>query len=199
VRTEPVDIEGLAGPVVVTVNRLTGKPSITVGGHPATRIRRATYTLPTADGGTVAARLRTSLADPYPIIEIAGVKHRTGPSVPLALRVLALLPIALVAVGGAIGGAIGVVGVIGNLAILRGARSAAVNAVLLIVVLVAAVVAWTIVVAALTDTPRRGQTPEVPHSTALTETDQIIWDNPATPTVTPSPAAGPRDWPWPSS
>lgn len=147
-----MDIEGLSGPLVVSVNSFTGRNSIIVGGRPATRVGRGTYSLPTADGGAVAAKVRSSLANPYPFIEIAGVKHRTGPSVSLALRVLALLPIALVGVGGALGGAIGAVGVIGNFGILRSSKSAAVKTVLMTGVLVAAVGVWSIVVGLVAST-----------------------------------------------
>lgn len=142
-RTEPVEIEGLAGPVVVDVHAFSGKSSITVGGRPATKVRGTKYTLPTAAGGEVPATVRSVFGSPYPLIEIAGVKHPTGPLVPLALRVLALLPLALLGIGGAVGGAIGAVGVIGNFAILRGSQSTAVKALLMVLVLVAVGVAWT--------------------------------------------------------
>jgi hypothetical protein len=148
-RTEPVNIAGLAGPVVVTVNAVTGKHSVTVGGRPATGgTRRGDYGLPTTDGRTVAAKVRSSLLDPYPTIEIAGVKYRTGPSVPVALRVLALLPLVLV-LGGLIGGVIGALGIATNLGIARWSQSNAVKAVLMIVVLVIAVVLFAVVAAAL--------------------------------------------------
>jgi hypothetical protein len=150
VRTEPLEITGLAGPVVVTMNSFTGKHMVTVGSHQAVGTRRGHYTFPTVDGRTVAARLRSSLLDPYPTIEISGVKHRTGPSFPVVLRMLALVPLAvLIYAGGLIGGAIGG-GAIGvNLAIGRTKRSTAAKAMLMIGVLVAAFVVWTIVALAL--------------------------------------------------
>jgi hypothetical protein len=148
-RTEPVDIAGLAGPVVVTMNAITGKHSVTVGGHAAPGTRRGHYTLPTADGRTVAARLRGNLIDPYPTIEIGGVKHRTGPSVPVALRLLTLLPLALLAFGGMIGGGIGGVAVGVNLGIVRGSRSSVVKAALMIAVFGAAFVLLAIIAAAI--------------------------------------------------
>lgn len=146
-RTEPVNIAGLAGPVVVTVNAVTGRHSVTVGGRPATGTGRGSYTLPTTDGRTVAAKVRSSLLDPYPTLEIAGVKYRTGPSVPVVLRVLALLPLVLV-LGGLIGGAIGALGVAANLGIARWSQSNAVKSVLMIVVLVVAVMTFAVVATA---------------------------------------------------
>ena len=146
--TEPLHIPGLAGPVVATMNSFTGKHSITVGGRPASGTRRGMYTLPTADGRMVEARLRGSLLDPYPSIEIAGVKHRTGPVVPLALRVVGLLP-AVLLVGGLIGGLIGGGGIVVNLAILRSSLHGAVKAVLMLGVLVVAVVTAFAVIGAI--------------------------------------------------
>jgi hypothetical protein len=93
VRTEPLTITGLAGPVVLETNFLTGKHSITVRGHPAPRAGRR-FTLPTAGGGTVEA-VRDQFLDAYPNLEIHGVKHRTGPPTPMVLRILALVPILL--------------------------------------------------------------------------------------------------------
>lgn len=146
--TEPMVIDGLAGPVVMSVNSFTGKHSVTVGGQPVSGTRRGMYTLPTADGQTVAARLRASLLDPYPSLEIAGVKHRSGPALPLALRVLAVLPLVLI-IGGLIGGAIGAAGVIVNLGIARGQLSTAVKSLLMILILVVAVVTFSLIAVAI--------------------------------------------------
>ena len=146
--TEPLMIDGVAGPVVLTVNAFTGKHSVTVGGHPASGTRRGMYTLPTADGQTVAARLRSSLLDPHPSIEVAGIRHRSGPALPIALRVLVVLPLALL-LGGLIGGLIGALGVAVNLGIARGQLSTAVKSLLMVVVLLVTVVAYVAVAAAV--------------------------------------------------
>lgn len=141
-RTEPTTIQGLAGPVVVDMNTLTGKSTLTVGGVPAQGRRRGHYLLPTADGGTVEARVRATLLDPYPILHIDGAKHRTGPASPLVLRVLGLLPLLLLAVGGAVGGALGALGVIANLAVQRSSQSTAVKAMVMLAVLAAVTLAY---------------------------------------------------------
>lgn len=148
-RTEPLEIGGLAGPVVVTMNTFTGKHAVTVGGREAPGTRRGNYTLPTVDGRTIPARLHTSLLDPYPTIEISGVKHRTGPSLPAVLRLLALLPLAVLFVGGALGGAIGGAAVGVNIAVSRQKQSTAMKAVLMIAVLVAAFLLWAMLALAL--------------------------------------------------
>jgi hypothetical protein len=147
-RTEPMMIDGLAGPVVISVNAFTGKHGVTVGGQPASGTRRGSYTLPTIDGRTVAAKLRSNLLEPHPTLEIAGVTHRSGPALPLALRVLVLLPAVLV-IGGLIGGVIGALGIGGNLAIARGRQSIVVKSLLMIGILVLAVVAFALVAAAI--------------------------------------------------
>ena len=117
-RSEPIAIDGLAGPVVVDVNNFTGKHSITVGGQAVKGTRRGVYELPGADGTPVSARLRAYFWNPYPSIEVAGVKHATGPGVPVPLRILSLLPIVLLGFG-AIPIVIAGVGIIVNVAILR--------------------------------------------------------------------------------
>jgi hypothetical protein len=148
-RTDPVIINGLAGPVVVTTNSMTGKQSMTVGGQPATGTSRGHYNLPTDDGRTVAARVRSSLLDPYPTIEIAGVKHRTGPGIPVVLRILALLPFVLLVAGGLIGGVIAAAGLVLNFGIARGSQSTIVKSILMLLVLAAAIVTYIAVAAVL--------------------------------------------------
>jgi len=80
--------------------------------------------------------------DAYPTLEINGVKHRTGPAVPVLLRILALVPIFLIGVGGALGGVIGAVGVALNMAIARLVLPSAVKALLMAGVLIVAAVTW---------------------------------------------------------
>jgi hypothetical protein len=147
-RTEPMVVEGLAGPVVLDVNAFTGKHSVTVGVHQVKGTRRGNYTLPTLDGRTVAAKLHSSLLDPHPSLEIAGVRYRTGPSLPVALRVLVVLPLVLL-VGGLIGGLVGALGVGANLGIARGQQSTAVKSLLMIGVLILTVVAFAVIAAAV--------------------------------------------------
>jgi hypothetical protein len=141
-------IDGIAGPVAVTVNPFTGRHTVTVGGHPAAATGRRTVALPTTDGRTVTATVHSGLVDPYPTIEIAGVRYRTGPSLPVGLRVLALLPLVLL-IGGLIGGAIGGLGVVINLAIARRSRSTALTSLLMIMVFAIAVITFMFVVAAI--------------------------------------------------
>jgi hypothetical protein len=148
VQIGPVTIPGVAGLVAVDLKFFSNKHVVTVGGRPLARVGRATYELPTSNGRIAVAKLRTNALDPYPVIEIDGVKHRTGPAVPIALRVLALLP-ALLLVGGALGGAFAAAGVIGNMAIARTMRPAAIKAALMVAVLVAAAVAWLVLATAL--------------------------------------------------
>ena len=140
--TEPISINGVAGPVVISTNAFWGRPGVTVGGLPAPRTGKRRYALPTLAGGDVDATVRTGFADPYPTVEVDGVQHRTGPTVPVILRVLAPLPILLVAVGGLVGGIIGALGFAANLTIARTRTPAAVKALVMLAVAGAACVVW---------------------------------------------------------
>ncbi|WP_123826997.1 hypothetical protein [Micromonospora globispora] len=134
-RTEPIHINGLAGPVVVATQTL-GAAKIMVGEQNATRTRRNRYLLPAADGTLVDATLSSGLFDPWPSIDIAGVKHRTGPRIPVLLQILIALPFLLVlAGGGLIGGLIGGTAMVINIAIARGRQSTPVKALLMLCVL----------------------------------------------------------------
>jgi hypothetical protein len=150
VKNEPITIDGVAGPVVVTTPTLWGKPSLTVGGQPAARVGSRQYLLPATAGGTVDAALRIGFADPYPSVEINGVRHRTGPKVPVVLRVLALLPIGMAVVGGALGGLIGALGAVANLAVARTRIPSVAKAPIMIGVGTVGFLVWLAVAAALT-------------------------------------------------
>ncbi|MEV6816597.1 hypothetical protein [Micromonospora sp. NPDC051296] len=147
--TEPISIDGVAGPIVVTTNALWGRPAVTVGGVPAQRTGRRQYALPAAAGGAVEATVRSAFADPYPTVEVNGVQHRTGPPVPVVLRVLAPLPILLIAVGGALGGLIGVLGLVANLAVARSRTPSAVKGLIMVGVAVVASVVWLAIAVAV--------------------------------------------------
>jgi hypothetical protein len=82
-------------------------------------------------------------------VEVDGVRHRTGPKVPVGLRVLALLPILLVGVGGLIGGLVGALGVVVNLVIARAPISSAVKALIMIGVAALACMVWVGIAVAL--------------------------------------------------
>ncbi|MCL2586230.1 MAG: hypothetical protein FWE35_27675 [Streptosporangiales bacterium] len=146
-QTEPIAIDGVAGPVVVTPS-FWGRPSITVWGQPVPRTGRQ-YALPAADGGTVEATVRGGFADAYPTVEVNGVPYRTGPKPPVALQILTMVPILLIAIGGAIGGVIGVLGVAANLSVARTRMSVAGKTFAMIGVIVVAAVVFFAIAAAL--------------------------------------------------
>ena len=149
--TEPLVIDGVAGPVVVSTHPLWGSLSgVTVGGMPVARAGKRQYTFPALPGGTVPATVRTGFGDPYPTVEINGVRHRTGPQVPVILKILILLPIALVAFGGALGGAIGVVGAMANQAAARTQLPPVVRALMMIGITGVALVIWLAIALAIT-------------------------------------------------
>ncbi|MEV0431379.1 hypothetical protein [Micromonospora sp. NPDC050495] len=148
-RTEPIDIDGLAGPLVVTTPTF-GAASITVGAHSATRTRGNKYVLRAADGTLVEAKLSSGFLDPYPSIEIRGVKHRTGPRVPALLQMMTALPFVVFILtlhGGLIGGLVAGAAMVANLKIARGSRSTAVRALLMLCVLGASTIVWVAIAA----------------------------------------------------
>ena len=112
--------------------------------------RRATFALPTADGGTAEARVsRIIIYNPFPTVEVGGVKHPTGPEIPIALQILMVAPILLAIpfVGGLVGvpvafGALGL-----NYKVVRSTRRPAIKATLMVLVLIAAFAVWTTVAA----------------------------------------------------
>jgi hypothetical protein len=149
VNTEPISIDGVAGPIVVTTNAFWGRSAVTVGGVPTPRTGKRQYALPAAAGGAVEATVRSAFADPYPTVEVNGVQHRTGPSIPVVLRVLVPLPILLVAVGGALGGLIGALGLVANLAVARTRTPPVVKALIMVGVSVVAYLLWLAIAVAL--------------------------------------------------
>ncbi|SCF12142.1 hypothetical protein GA0074696_2856 [Micromonospora purpureochromogenes] len=146
-RTEPLKIPTLAGPVVLDIkNDLTGRHGVTVGSTEVIGSRRGHYNLPTTDGGSVAARIRTGVFDPYPTITIADEKYRTGPAIPFTLQLLMVLPFGLIALGSLIGGAIACPALLVNRVIVRTDMPTALKALLMLAVTAVAVMLWAVVV-----------------------------------------------------
>lgn len=146
--TEPLSVAGVAGPIVVTTKEFWGHPIVSVAGVPAPRTGKR-FALPAVDGGVVQATLRTPFADPYPIVEVDGVQHRTGPSVPVFLRILVPLPILLFIVGGVLGGLIGALGFLANLTVARTQMAPAVKALAMVGVGIATAIVWLVIAVAL--------------------------------------------------
>lgn len=149
VQTEPVAVDGVAGPVAVTVNEAWKKPQITVSGQPAPFLGGQQYALPAADGSTIRATLRRQIASPYPTLEVRGVRYRTGPKTPvvvlvlMVLSILLMLPVRMVRptllglIGSVPGGIVGVLGLAVNIAVARTEMSAVGKSCLMIGVAVA--------------------------------------------------------------
>lgn len=143
-QTRPIMIDGIAGPVVVESN-FFDRCKVTVNGVPVTG-RRRRFPLPTTEGRTIEARVRTTLVDPHPVIEIGPERYRTGPEVPKTLQLLTVLPfgaimvgVAGAGVGGMVGGIVAGAGVAVNQAISRSTRSTWAKGALMVVVSLVAV------------------------------------------------------------
>jgi hypothetical protein len=141
---EALSIPGITGPVAVKTNWLTGRSTVTVGGQPTSTTGRGRFTLPTTGGHTTEARVRAQMLDPYATVEVGGQTYRTGPAVPLGLRILGLIPFLLITVGGLLGGLIGVAGIVVNFWIIREVRSTGLKVLLMLGVLGAAFVVWMV-------------------------------------------------------
>lgn len=141
-RTEPLSIAGIAGPIVVARNAFWGTTTVTVGGIPAPKVGKRLFALPATAGGVIEAYIPRTFFDPYPSVEIDGIPHRTGPTVPVALKVLAALPLLLAGIGGAAGGLFGALGLLTNLAVARTRLPSAAKALVMVGVSIVAFVVW---------------------------------------------------------
>ena len=125
--TRPITIDGIAGPVVVTTDRFGGRAQVMVNGRPAPLHGDRHHRLPTTTGGTVDAIVRAGIIDPYPTVEVNGVRHRTGPAVPRSAKALAALPVVPAVLGGLAGALVGLAGLLANGALLRSRLSPSVK------------------------------------------------------------------------
>ena len=80
----------------------------------------AVFQLPGTGGEPVPARLSAGWFNDSPSIQIRGVRHPLGPAVPMWLRIVGSVPVALVVVGLA-GAAVGILAVLLNSILLRSA------------------------------------------------------------------------------
>ncbi|MCY1137148.1 hypothetical protein OWR29_03995 [Actinoplanes sp. Pm04-4] len=148
-RTEPITIDGVAGPVVVTTGRFGGAARVEVNGEVVPQLGDRHHRLPATGGGTVEAVVRGGTFDPYPTVEVGGVKHRTGPKVNGVVQALAFAPMIMAITSGLVGGLVGLAGVLANATLLRsrlrpGAKVLAVIGVDLAVIVVAVALAMAV-------------------------------------------------------
>jgi hypothetical protein len=140
---QPIIVPGIASPVSVNWNVWTGRQTVMVGDRPAATTGKRTYALPTAEGGTVEGKVgRSSIINPFPALEVGGVKHSTGPEIPVPLRVLMVTPVLLVALGGLVGAVVAVGAIVLNFIIARSTRPTAIKALLMALTLGAAFALW---------------------------------------------------------
>ena len=145
---QPITVPGIVSPVSVIWNVWTGKQTVKVGDQLAASTGKRTYALPTVGGGTVEGKVsRSTLFSPFPTLEVAGVKHSTGPEVPVALRVLMVAPILLLVIGGLVGAVVAAGAIVVNFTIARSTGPMAIKALLMALTLAAAVAIWAVVAA----------------------------------------------------
>ena len=126
-RNGPITIPEVAGPVTVDSHFWSGRQRVMVGDQRAAvtwRSGKRTFALPTADGGAAEARVsRSIMINPFPTVEVGGVKYPTGPEIPVAVRILMVAPILLAAPFGGLVGVLVAFGATGiNYNLVRSAR-----------------------------------------------------------------------------
>ena len=124
----------MSAEVVVFPQTMAKGAHITVNGAPAAKGKWGKKLVPLDGGGELEVRLSQGFGG----LELSYGKEKIpiGPRVPVALGILAFLPIGLVAVGGAIGGGIGGLGAAMNLQIANSPRSIPLKAVMMLGTLV---------------------------------------------------------------
>lgn len=120
-RTDPIAIPDLDGPVVVEQNLWSGTPRLLVGSVEVPSTGRRSFSVRTREGSSVEVTVKSTLVRPFPTIQIGERNFETGPALPVWLVILMLLPLGLLVMGGALGGAIGALGVVVNTIIARSA------------------------------------------------------------------------------
>jgi hypothetical protein len=128
----PVEIDGIAGPVVVHT-KAVGRPVVLAAGVPVPRLQGNAYLLPTDDGTeSVPVLVRPGRGmSPYPRLVLGDEVYETGPAPPLWLQLLAIAPGLAVLLGGA-AAFVAVLGIVVSWLLLRrpwslAARAAAVG------------------------------------------------------------------------
>ena len=118
-RTEPLIIPELGYPIQVETNVWTGRRRLFAGDTEVpTDFGR--FTLADARGQSVSGQiLRLRIWHTNPRVKVGDTIYRTGPEAPLALKVLAYLPVLLVFIGGLPGASLGVAGALVNLLVMR--------------------------------------------------------------------------------
>ena len=132
------------GPDITIERGAFGAPRVTVDGQAVPRASDGSFAILSADGSTTSFKVQSGFAGQWLELD-DGRRLALDPPVPVWLRILTLLPIGLVAVGGLIGGAIGGLGAGVNLGITRTSLSRPVQAVAMLGVLAVAAGAWWLV------------------------------------------------------
>jgi Septum formation len=142
-RSTTIRLPGTEGPDIVIERRGFSKPRVIVDGRelPRSPGSKDSFSIATAAGVTRSFALKTD-RNGLVVVTDDGSQIRLDPARPLWETVVALLPVGLVAVGGAVGGAIGGAAAAGNLVISRSDRRTPARVASMLGVTVLAAVAW---------------------------------------------------------
>jgi hypothetical protein len=139
--------------VTVQTSTLVSGPKLLVDGMPATK-QGGAYMVPVANGQTIPVKLKGGF-DPIPAVEVAGRVIRLAPPLQWYEYVWACLPLALIAMGGALGGAIGGATAWINMSLFRSQANPAARYGLSAVATIGAFVVWFVLAAMIMGTIRR--------------------------------------------
>lgn len=141
-----VENVGLRGKLAIRMSKM-GNAQLLLDGVSAPKgPKRGTYLLQKTDGTQATAKLATSYSRVVPTLDLDGVKHEMGPKVPTGFIVLSLLPLGLLAVGGALGGACGAGAWMLNQSVIRSSMSNLGKITVMLGLTAAAIILWLIFV-----------------------------------------------------
>ncbi|MCP2263462.1 hypothetical protein ACFQHV_22830 [Promicromonospora thailandica] len=141
-----LDIPAVSGQVDLVPDVWWGRSYLTVDGTKAPSAGKRAFTLQGADGQPVIAKLgRTALFSPVPPVEVNGATYLAVEPLPVLVRIIGVLPILLVALGGIVGGLVAVLTIVVNLRIAGSRLSTGAKTAAMIGTAAAAFVIWLLV------------------------------------------------------
>ncbi|MEM7516684.1 MAG: hypothetical protein AAF368_07150 [Planctomycetota bacterium] len=132
------------GVAVRTAGMLKG-PYVVVDGERANSPGRNRFTVPGSDGGEIEIKLVPHPLASIPDVEVDGARHVMGPRIPAVLFALSILPVGVIAVGGALGGLFGGAAIGLNQMVLRMELNATLKSLIMLGATAAAGVLWFVV------------------------------------------------------
>jgi hypothetical protein len=142
----PVVDSKLVGAVSIELGAF-GTPVLLIDGQPAPKGEKPGRFVVQTTSGPATAMFRPSLRRTAPSLNVNGRLIEVGKAIPIWLLVLAMLPIGLVGVGGALGGGLGGAGAAANLGVARSSLKLAAKLAIMIGIAALAVGSYAVIAA----------------------------------------------------